>query len=63
MVRKPSALAGIFDDEAKAPAPEPVIEPLRHARRNQCPRRGARGGRPMLQQRGPAAAIQARSRS
>ena len=27
MARKPSALAGIFDDEAKAPTPEPVVEP------------------------------------
>lgn len=26
MARKPSALAGIFDDEPEAPAPEPVAE-------------------------------------
>lgn len=26
MARKPSALAGIFDDEAEVPAPEPVTE-------------------------------------
>lgn len=28
MARKPSALAGIFDDEPEAPAPEPVAEPM-----------------------------------
>ncbi len=27
MARKPSALAGIFDDEPEAPAPEPVAAP------------------------------------
>ena len=27
MARKPSALAGIFDDEAEIPTPEPVAQP------------------------------------
>lgn len=42
MARKPSALAGIFDDEPEEPAPAPVADPASVPRSAASPRRSRR---------------------
>lgn len=42
MVKKPSALASIFDDEPEEPAPTPVAEPTPEPQRAVAPRRSRR---------------------
>ena len=42
MAKKPSALAGIFDDEPEAPAPSPVAKPVAETQPAVAPRRSTR---------------------
>lgn len=42
MARKPSALAGIFDDQPEEPAPAPAVEPAPMPQPSASPRRSRR---------------------
>jgi hypothetical protein len=62
MAKKPSALAGIFDDEPEAPAPAPVADAIPAPQPAARDGRGARPTRRLPQHPPGAAAIPARSR-